>query len=66
MSKSKVRKWNEEYSLFGFLNTVDGVDRPKCILFDVIFSNYNLKPSKLRKDFKCKHGDVESGLDAET
>ena len=67
MSKSKVKKWKEEYSQFGFRATrVDRVERPQCILCDVVFCNSNLKPSKLSEHFKNKHGGVEAGYNAET
>ena len=67
MSKIKVRKWKEEYSKFSFtVTTVDGVEKPQCILCDVVFCNANLKPSKLSEHFRNKHGGVEAGYDAET
>ena len=67
MSKIEVRKWKEEYSKFGFTaTTVDGVEKPQCILCDVVFCNANLKPSKLSEHFRNKHGGVKAGHDAET
>ena len=67
MSKIKVRKWKEECSKFGFTaSTVDEVEKPQCILCDVVFCNANLKPSKLSEHFRNKHGEVEAGYDAET
>ena len=68
MSKGKVRKWKEKFTQFGFTAThiVDLVKRPQCILCDVVFCNSNLKPSKLSKHFKNKHGVVEAGYNAET
>ena len=67
MSKIKVRKWKEEYSKFGFTaTTVAGVEKPQCILCDVLFCNANLKPSKLSEHFRNKHGGIEAGYDAET
>ena len=66
MSKGKVRK-QKEYSQFGFkVTTVDGVERPQCILCDVVFCNFNLKPSNLSKHLKNKHRGVEAGYNAET
>ncbi|XP_076315873.1 protein FAM200C-like [Tachypleus tridentatus] len=60
---SKKRKWNDEYVKFGFTCTTekDGTQRPQCILCSTLFSNANLKPSKLDEHFKNKHG----GRDAE-
>ena len=61
-----MRKWKEEYSQFGFTpTTVDGVERPQCILRDFVFCNSNLKPLNLSKHFKNKHGGVEAGYNAE-
>ena len=67
MSKIKVKKWKEEYSKFGFTaTTVDGVEKPQCILCDVVFCNANLKPSKLSEHFRNKHGGVAAGYDVVT
>ena len=67
MSKDKVRKWKKEYSQFGFTaTTVDGVERPQCILCDIVFCNFNLKPSKLSEHFKNKHEEMGAGYNAET
>ena len=56
-----------EYSKLGFTaTTVDGVEKPQCILCNVVFCNVNLKPSKLSEHFRNKHGGVEAGYDAET
>ena len=67
MSKGKVREWKEEYSQFAFTaTTVDGVERPQCILCGVVFCNFNLKPSKLSEYFKNKHKRVETKYNAET
>ena len=67
MSKIKVRKWKEEYSKFGFTaTTVDEVEKPQCILCDVVFCNAYLKPLKFSEHFRNKHGGVEVGYDAET
>ena len=66
MSKIKVRKWKEEDSKFGFTaTTVDGVEKPQCILGDAVFCNANLKPSKLSEHFRNKHGGIKAGYDAE-
>ena len=67
MSKGKVRKWKEEYSQFGFTATrVDGVEKPQCILCDVVFCNLNLKPSKLSEHLQNKYWGVEAEYNAET
>ncbi|XP_051784720.1 protein ZBED8-like [Erpetoichthys calabaricus] len=47
-SREKIRKWKEDYTEYGFTKTIiDGVDRLQCVLCNAIFSNSNLKPSKL-------------------
>ena len=67
MSKGKVRKWKEEYIQFGFTATaVDGVERRQCIFWAVVFSNSNIKLSKLSEHFKNKHWGVEAEYNAET
>ncbi|XP_076325352.1 protein FAM200C-like [Tachypleus tridentatus] len=65
---SKKRKWNDEYIKFGFTCTTekDGTQRPQCILCSTLFSNANLKPSKLDEHFKNKHGGRDAGNDIVT
>ncbi|XP_076322307.1 protein FAM200C-like [Tachypleus tridentatus] len=65
---SKKRKWNDEYVKFGFTCTTekDGTQRPQCILCSTLFSNANLKPSKLDEYFKNKHGGRDAGNDIVT
>ena len=59
-SREKVRKWNEAYVQYGFTKTIiEGLDRPQCVLCNAIFSNSNLKPSKLGEHFRIKHGGNE-------
>ncbi|XP_068246893.1 protein FAM200C-like [Palaemon carinicauda] len=60
---SKKRKWNGEYVKFGFTRDTekDGTQRPQCILCSTLFSNANLKPSKLDEHFKNKHGGRDAG-----
>ena len=60
---SKRRKWNDDDVSFGFTCTTgnDGLQKPQCILCSVVFSNSNLKPSKLHEHFKNKHGGADVG-----
>ena len=47
-SREKVRKWKEDFVQYGFTKTIiEGLDRPQCVFCNAIFSNSNLKPSKL-------------------
>ncbi|XP_075230310.1 protein FAM200C-like [Lycorma delicatula] len=54
----KKRQWNDKYVGYGFTCTTekDGTQRPQCILCSKIFSNSNLKPSKLLEHFNNLHG----------
>ena len=65
---SKKRKWNDGYVRYGFTCTTekDGTQRPQCVLCNVVFSNANLKPSKLDEHFKNLHGGLEAGYDVES
>ncbi|XP_045117651.1 protein ZBED8-like [Portunus trituberculatus] len=65
---SKKRKWNDEYVNFGFTCATekDGTQRPQCILCITLFSNANLKPSKLDEHFKNKHDGRDAGNDIVT
>ena len=67
-SVAKKRKWKEEYTHFGFTMTKssDGDERPQCILCNVLFSNANMKPSRLQEHFNNKHGGVKPGQDSES
>ncbi|KAK3885513.1 hypothetical protein Pcinc_010254 [Petrolisthes cinctipes] len=60
---SKKRKWNDDYVKYGFTCATekDGTQRPQCILCSTLFSNANLKPSKLDEHFKNKHGGRDAG-----
>ena len=66
---SKKRKWNDNYVQFGFTctETTEGLQKPQCIFCNVVFSNANLKPSKLREHFNNRHGGADvSGHDVES
>ena len=66
---SKKRKWNDNYVKFGFTctETTEGLQKPQCIFCNVVFSNANLKPSKLREHFNNRHGGADvSGHDVES
>ena len=53
---------------FGFTCTIekDGTQRPQCVLCNTIFSNANLKPSKLDEHFKNQHGSSDTGYDIDS
>ena len=41
----------------------DGLQRPQCVLCSIMFSNSNLKPSKLEENFQNKHDGESNGRD---
>ncbi|GLV20116.1 hypothetical protein CBL_21336, partial [Carabus blaptoides fortunei] len=59
----KKRCWSDDYVRYGFTCTTDkdGIQRPQCILCYKMFSNSNLKPSKLSEHFKRLHGGEDAG-----
>ncbi|XP_068240056.1 protein FAM200C-like [Palaemon carinicauda] len=59
MSSVKKRKWNDSYIGFGFtcLTKRDGIERPQCMLCNLVMSNGNLKPSGLKEHLESKHKD---------
>ena len=65
---SKKRKWNDAYVQYGFtfITEKDGTQRPQCVLCGTMFSNSNLKLSKLDEHFKNRHGGVNAGNDIAT
>ena len=46
----KKRKWNDDYVRFGFtcIEKTEDLQKPQGILCETVFSNANLKPSKLK------------------
>ncbi|KAK4327553.1 hypothetical protein Pmani_001960 [Petrolisthes manimaculis] len=62
---SKKRKWNDDYVCYGFtcVTEADGTERPQCILCSTVFSNANLKPSRLKEHFNNRHGGTDAGHD---
>ena len=65
---SKKQRWNDDYVQYGFtcVTEKDGTQRPQCILCSTMFSNANLKPSKLDEHFKNRHGGKDAGNDIAT
>ncbi|XP_005005209.1 protein FAM200C [Cavia porcellus] len=57
---SKKRKWDDDYVRYWFTCTteVDGTQRPQCVLCNSVFSNADLRPSKLSDHFNRQHGGV--------
>ena len=55
---SKKRKWNDDYVRFGFTcnGKIEDLHKPQCMLCGTVFSNANLKPSKLQEHFNNRHG----------
>ena len=64
---SKIRKWNDNYVQFGFTctETVKGLQKPQCMLFNIVYLNSKL--SKLQEQFIKRHGGADvSGNDYES
>jgi hypothetical protein len=61
MSKAKIRKYQEEFIKFGFHTvTIDGVQRPKCLICskkgtEKILANSMMKPAYLEQHFRTQH-----------
>ncbi|XP_010991120.3 protein FAM200C isoform X2 [Camelus dromedarius] len=57
---SKKRKWDDDYVRYWFTCTTeaDGTQRPQCVLCNSVFSNADLRPSKLSDHFNRQHGGV--------
>lgn len=54
----KKRKYSEEYIKYGFtILTVNGVDKPQCVLCNVVLSVEAMKPSKLKRHLDTKHSE---------
>lgn len=61
----KKRKWNDVYVRYGFtcMTEADGTRRPHCILCSTVFTNANLRPSRLNEHFNNRHGGTDAGQD---
>jgi len=65
---SKYQRWNDDYVQYGFscATEKDGTQRLQCVLCSTMFSNANMKPSKLNEHFRNRHGSRDAGNDIET
>lgn len=54
---SKKRKYNNDYTLFGFTSTKDrdGTEKPQCFLCSKVLANSSMKPAKLKEHFNTNH-----------
>lgn len=52
--KTKVRKYDEEYLQYGFIE-VEG--KPKCLICLRCLANEAMKPAKLKRHLETKHPD---------
>ena len=54
----KKRKYSETYLKYGFTTLVsNGIEKPQCVLCNVILSVESMKPSKLIRHLKTKHSE---------
>ena len=66
---SKKRKLNDIYVQFGFTctETNEALQKLQCMFCNIVFSNTNLKPSKLQEPLNNRHcGADVSGHDVES
>ena len=58
---SKKRKWNDSDVQFGFTcsETTEGLQKRQYMFCTIVFSNANLKLSKLREHFNNRHGGAD-------
>ena len=56
-NRHEIRFWDDSYVLYDFTKVIgcDKVDNAHCTLFNTIFGNDSLKPSKLKKRKELKH-----------
>ncbi|XP_037779480.1 protein ZBED8-like [Penaeus monodon] len=55
---SKKRKWNDDYVGFTCNGKIEDLQKPQCMLCGTVFSNANLKPSKLQEHFNNRHEEL--------
>ena len=61
----KKRKYCDDYIKLGFtVLSINGIDKPQCVLCNVVLSVEALKPSKLKRHFETKHPEhINKGVD---
>ncbi|CAG9814705.1 unnamed protein product [Phaedon cochleariae] len=58
-SKVKRRKFSDEYLAFGLSSiTLNGEERPQCVICYEFLSNESMKPAKLRRHLETKHQEL--------
>lgn len=58
-SKTKRRKFSDEYLAYGFTSTnLNGEERPQCVICYEVLSNESMKPAKLRRHLETKHQEL--------
>ena len=58
---SKIRKWNDNYVQFNFTctETAEGLQKPQCMICNIVYSNSKLKQFKLQEHFIKRHGRAD-------
>lgn len=56
--QAKLRKYDESYIEFGFIENSDG--RPKCVICLKVLANEGMKPAKLKRHLITKHPEYAS------
>jgi hypothetical protein len=54
----KLRKYDEDYVKYGFVESAASSDRPQCLICNKILSNEALKPAKLKRYLTTQHPDL--------
>lgn len=59
-SKStKLRRYDENYLSLGFTNTtINGEERPQCVVCLTVLASDSMKPNKLRRHLETKHTEL--------
>ena len=55
--KRKCRQYSVDYLRYGFIPSPYNCQLPMCLLYDHVFSNEAMKPSRLKEHFSTKHSD---------
>lgn len=57
-SNEEKRKYSEEYSKFGFTNlTSNGIEKPQCVLCELVLNRESMKPSKFKRHLERKYSE---------
>lgn len=56
---TKSRRYDDNYLSLGFTRTtINGEDRPQCVVCLTVLASDSMKPNKLRRHFETKHAEL--------